>query len=115
PREETPVDVNARAAGPRVVFPMPGSSTPPTAAPVVPSTNGTMPNSDPRPVKTFAYRNQPDGSAVPAAAPPPPPAVAPPHTAPAKPAPATRQVTPPPATRNQPASAGNAPLSLSPA
>jgi hypothetical protein len=115
PREEPPVDVNARAAGPRVVFPMTGSSPPATTAannaapPSAPPPNGTMPNSDPRPVKTFAY-HQADPPAGPAAA---PPAAAPAPAA--KPTAATRQVTPPPAMRAPPAApSGNAPLSLSP-
>jgi len=72
PREESPVDVNAKA-GPRVVFPalnqngsapvatMGGSGSPaPNAA------NGTLPNNEPRKIKTLTVRgDQPDGAAVP--------------------------------------------------
>jgi hypothetical protein len=119
PREETPVDVNAKAAGPRVVFPpLNANNNPPPAASVAtnaipsaaPSTNGTMANSEPRKVRTLAvHGDQADASAVPTTA---PPAAAP---APAtKPAAATRQVPPPPAMHNAPAPTGNAPLSLSP-
>src|SRR5205085_1548373 len=72
PREESPVDVNAKA-GPRVVFPalnqngsapvatMGGSGSPaPNAA------NGTLPNNEPRKIKTLTVRgDQPDGAAMP--------------------------------------------------
>lgn len=113
PREEAPVDVNSRAAGPRVVFPplnqnanpptvssvSPGSMPPPGAVP----TNGTMPNSEPRRIKTFSvHGDQPDAAAAPvASAPAQPPAT--------KPGSAARQ----PQTRGQ-QQAANAPLSLSP-
>lgn len=72
PREEAPVDV-AKAA-PRVVFPPfnPNSnaSASPNAAPAgIPgsnSANGTLPNSEPRKIKTLAVKGeQPDGAAVP--------------------------------------------------
>ena len=66
PREEAPVDVNTRAAGPRVVFPplnqnanppspasVSPSTMPPNAAPGAPS-NGTMPNSEPRKIRTLS-------------------------------------------------------------
>src|SRR5581483_4884977 len=123
PREEAPVDVNARTAGPRVVFPpLNQNANPPSPASVstgtmppapaaasgAPSNNGTMPNSEPRKIKTFSvHGEQPDGAAAPVAAAPPAPApVA------TKPAAATRQV-PPAATRSA-APAANAPLSLSP-
>jgi SPOR domain len=117
PREEAPVDVNAKS-GPRVVFPpLNQNGNPPPAASVAPgavpppatAANGTLPSSEPRKIKTFSVRgDQPDGSAVPVGTPPP-----------AKPAPAARAAaTPPPATpRNPPSSANasaNAPLSLAP-
>jgi hypothetical protein len=119
PREETPVDVNARAAGPRVVFPpLNANANPPPPASVatnaIPSAapNGTMPNSEPRKVRTLTvHGDQADASAVPTTA---PPAAAPPPAPATKPAAATRQVPPPPAMRDAPAAAGNAPLSLSP-
>ena len=118
PREETPVDVNSQAAGPRVVFPpLNANANPPPPASVatnaipaaVPTTNGTMPNSEPRKVRTFSvHGDQEDTSAVPTT-----PQVAPPPTAPAaRSTAATRQITPQPA-RTAP-SVANAPLSLSP-
>jgi hypothetical protein len=99
--------------------PLNGNVNPPSAASVSPSgipaasatgtpTNGTMPNGEPRKIKTFSVRgDQADASAAPAmTAPPPPPAVKPPAT--------TRQVQPPPAARGQQPSGSSAPLSLSP-
>ena len=121
PREEAPVDVNAKAA-PRVVFPpLNQNGSPPSAASVAPgavpppaaAANGTLPSSEPRKIKTFSVRGeQPDGSAVPVGTPPP-----------AKPAPAARSAAAPPAAtppatpRNPPSSANasaSAPLSLAP-
>ncbi len=118
PREEAPVDVNTRAA-PRVVFPpLNQNGNPPSPASVAPGNmplasagNGTLPNNEPRKVKTLTMRgDQPDGSAVPIS--PAPPAAA-------KPAPTTRAAAPPPApvSHNPPASANasaNAPLALVP-
>jgi hypothetical protein len=120
PREEAPVDVNAKS-GPRVVFPpLNQNGNPPSAASVAPgaapppaTANGTLPSSEPRKIKTFSVRGeQPDGAAVPVGTPPP-----------AKPAPAARAAAaPPPATppatpRTPPSSANasaSAPLSLAP-
>ncbi len=71
PREEAPVDVNTRAA-PRVVFPpLNQNGNPPSPASVAPGNmplasagNGTLPNNEPRKVKTLTMRgDQPDGSA----------------------------------------------------
>jgi hypothetical protein len=118
PREETPVDVNAKAAGPRVVFPpLNANANPPPPASVAtnamppapagtPTTNGTMPNSEPRKIRTFSvHGDEADASAVPTPA-------APPSAAPAaRPTAASRSVTPSPATHTP---AANAPLSLSP-
>jgi hypothetical protein len=117
PREEAPVDVNART-GPRVVFPPlnPNSSPPPVAS-VAPSGllpagagNGTLPSNEPRKIKTVAVRgDQADAAAVPVNAPPAKPAPAP-KAAAAAPSAA-------PATRSPPSSANasaNAPLSLTP-
>lgn len=68
PREEAPVDVNARATGPRVVFPpLNQNANPPTVSSVSPSTipapssgpipsNGTLPANSPRPIRTVAVR-----------------------------------------------------------
>jgi SPOR domain len=117
PREEAPVDVNAKS-GPRVVFPpLNQNGNPPSMASVAPNAlpppnagNGTLPNNEPRKIRTFSVRgDQPDGAAMPVTAAP---------VTPAKPAAAARTaaVTP----RNSPAAAnandsiGNAPLSLSP-
>jgi hypothetical protein len=118
PREETPVDVNSRAAGPRVVFPpLNQNANPPTAASVSPSamppsaapgaapTNGTMPNSEPRKIKTFAvHGDQPDPSAAPVTTAPAVPAAPPVAAKPARQAAPSRSQT----------QAANAPLSLSP-
>jgi sporulation related protein len=112
PREEAPVDVNAQSA-PRMVFPpLNQNANPPTAASVAPSGpppanagNGTMPNNEPRKIRTFSVRgDQPDGAAAPGAQPPA-----------AKPAArATRNPPVPAAAANANASTANAPLSLSP-
>ncbi|MGY3344602.1 hypothetical protein ACVWYK_003371 [Bradyrhizobium sp. USDA 4470] len=84
PREEAPVDVNAKAAGPRVVFPaLNQNANPPPVASVSPSnvpapgagpvpSNGTMPNNAPRTIKTVAVRGDQTDSAAPQAAAPPP-------------------------------------------
>ena len=124
PREEAPVDVNANTkAGPRMVFPpLNQNANPPSPASVAPSTqppasagNGTMPNSQPRAIKTFTVRgDQPDSSAVPVSTAPPAAAPAPAAARPV--APARAAATPrtsPAAAANANASA-NAPLSLSP-
>ena len=110
-REETPVDVNAKAAGPRVVFPpLNANANPPppasvqTAAPPPPpaSANGTLPNNEPRKIRTLSVRGEtPDGAQQAAA------------TAAARPPAAAK----PPASRGNPASANasvNAPMSLTP-
>ena len=112
-REETPVDVNSRSGGPRVVFPpLNQNANPPPAASVSPSApmataaNGTMPNNEPRRIKTLAVKGDAaDNGGVPAGANAPPP----------RPAPPTRSAAAPPA-RN-PASANasaNSPMSLAP-
>jgi SPOR domain len=113
PREEVPVDV--AKAGPRVVFPpLNQNANPPAAASVAPSIpppvgagNGTLPNNEPRKIKTLTVRgDQPDGAAVP---------VNPAQPSAAKPAPAARAA--PAAPRSPPSAANasaNAPLSLAP-
>jgi hypothetical protein len=110
PREEVPVDINAKP-GPRVVFPplnQSGNPQPPmaAAAPAAPAAappavipNGVQPGAEPRKIKTIPVAGDPlNGGAPPAVAAPPP----------AKPAPVER------ATPRSPPPAANAPLSLSP-
>ncbi|WP_166295849.1 SPOR domain-containing protein [Bradyrhizobium sp. 2S1] len=109
-REEAPVDVNSKTAGPRVVFPPlnananppPAASvqtTPPAPAPV--NANGTLPNNEPRKIRTLAVKGDgPDGTQATAAVPAKPPAAA-----------------KPPVSRGNPAAANasvNAPMSLAP-
>jgi hypothetical protein len=115
PREEKPVDINAASGAPRVVFPpltpngnppppvsVATAAPPPAAAPPAPiPTNGLLPASEPRKIKTLSVRgDQADAAAVPA----PPPAQA----APAKPAKSAS------AARSAPPAAANGPLSLAP-
>jgi SPOR domain len=105
PREEAPVDVSK--AGPRVVFPplnQTGAPAPMATVGPVPAPaggNGTLPNNEPRKIRTFAVRgDQPDGTGAPAAA---------------KPLPAPKSgAKPGPSAANANASSGNAPLSLAP-
>jgi hypothetical protein len=114
PREEAPVDVNPKS-GPRMVFPpLNPNANPPTVASVAPAGpppagagNGTMPNNEPRKIKTFSVKgDQPDGAAMPVTSTPP---------AAAKPVPAARAAA---AAARSPsavnANASSAPLSLSP-
>lgn len=116
PREEAPVDVNAKVGGPRVVFPpLNPNANPPTPASVAPSnmpvatssqgsSNGTLPNSEPRRIKTLSVPgDQQDSAAVPAV---PPPA--------AKPAPAKTTAASAPRNPSQANASANAPLSLAP-
>jgi SPOR domain len=113
PREEKPVDVNATGGAPRVVFPplTPNANPPPasvattTPPPAAVPTNGTLPSSEPRKIKTLSVRGD-QADAGPAA--PPAPAAAPAPAKPAKSAAAAPRSAPPPA------AAGNAPLSLAP-
>jgi hypothetical protein len=114
PREEAPVDVNAKAGGPRVVFPpLNQNANPPPVASVSPSSiplssggpnpsNGTLPNNSPRAIRTVAVKgDQTDATASQAA------------TA-AKPAAPPKTVAAP---RTPPTSANasaNQPLSLAP-
>jgi hypothetical protein len=112
-REETPVDVNSKS-GVRMV-PLNQNANPPplasvTTAPPPPTAaqTGTMPNNEPRKIKTLSVKGDAADAGVPAGAPPP-----------AKPAAAARaQATPATAApQRNPSSANasaNAPLSLSP-
>ena len=116
PREEAPVDVNAKS-GPRVVFPpLNQNGNPPSTASLVPSAlppsnagNGTLPNNEPRKIRTLSVRgDQPDGAAAPVASAAP---------AAAKPAANVRTAAATPLTPAAVANANdsaNAPLSLSP-
>ena len=123
PREETPVDVNARS-GPRVVFPplnqnvnppSPASVTPSAPPPATAAANGTLPNNEPRRIRTLSVKGDaadagmPGGAPGAAARPAPPAQVAAPRTqAPTAPAAAPRS---PPTSAN---ASANAPLSLAP-
>ncbi|TQF38277.1 vesicle coat complex COPII, subunit SEC24/subunit SFB2/subunit SFB3 [Bradyrhizobium sp. UNPF46] len=113
PREEAPVDVNAKAGGPRVVFPpLNQNANPPSVASVSPSavpppgaSNGTLPNNSPRPIRTVAVKGDQTDSATPQSA------------AASKPAAPPKPVAAPAAPRNPPTSANasaNQPLSLAP-
>jgi SPOR domain len=116
-REETPVDVNSRSGAPRVVFPpLNQNANPPPASSVSPSApmpaaTGTMPNNEPRRIKTLAVKGDAaDNGGIPAGASAPPPkpptrGVAAPAAAPA--APPARN----PASAN---ASANAPMSLAP-
>lgn len=118
PREEAPVDVNAKAGGPRVVFPpLNQNANPPSVASVSPSTvpppgaaanNGTLPNNSPRAIRTVAVKGDQTDSATPQSAAAAKPTAAPkPVAAPVAPA----------APRNPPTSANasvNQPMSLAP-
>jgi hypothetical protein len=117
PREEAPVDVNAKA-GPRVVFPpLNQNNSPPSPASVAPAGlppasagNGTLPNNEPRKIKTLTvHGDQPDGSAVPVASAPPAAKPVPAARTPAAPAPAAAPRNPSAANAS-----ANAPLSLVP-
>lgn len=80
-REETPVDVTSRSGAPRVVFPaLNPNNSPPTVASVSPSNpamtggNGTMPNNEPRRVRTLPVKGDPsENGGIPAGASGPPP------------------------------------------
>jgi hypothetical protein len=110
-REETPVDVNSKA-GPRVVFPpLNQNGNPPPVSSVVPTAplqatapNGTLPNNEPRKIKTLAVRGDAENGGVPAG-------VAAPT---AKPAPAARTVAPAPRNPSSANASANGPLSLAP-
>ena len=117
-REEAPVDINARAGGPRVVFPplspnvsppppssVSGTTMPPATSEATP-TNGTLANNEPRKIKTLSVRgDQADnGGAAPAAV---PPAASPPAT---KPAAAAKGQ----AAARAAATSANGPMSLAP-
>ncbi|MEA2795669.1 MAG: hypothetical protein QOI87_3049 [Bradyrhizobium sp.] len=121
PREEAPVDVNAKS-GPRVVFPqLNQNGSPPSVGSVAPANqplasagNGTLPSAEPRKIKTLSVRgDQADGAATPVTS-----AAAPPTAKPAPTAKTAAAATPAPAAPRSPPSAANAsangPLSLTP-
>jgi hypothetical protein len=77
-REEAPMDVGKPGGAPRVVFPaLNQNGNPPSVGSVTPSTiaaatagsvpsNGTLPNNEPRKIRTFTVRgDQPDSAATP--------------------------------------------------
>jgi SPOR domain len=123
-REETPVDVT-RSGAPRVVFPPlnqnnsppPVSSVSSSGLPPQSGANGTMPNNEPRRIRTLAVKGDPaDNGGVPAGASAPPPRPAPTTRSAAAPGPGPTAPPAAPAGRN-PASANasaNPPMSLSP-
>ena len=129
-REEAPVEVNSRSGAPRVVFPTlnqnssppPVASVSPTGAALATAANGTLPNNEPRRIKTLAVKGDAaENGGIPtgATAPPPRPgpatrSVAAPAAAPVATAPAAPPAAP--GARN-PASANasaNTPVSLAP-
>lgn len=125
PREETPLDVNARS-GPRVVFPPlnqnanpPSPSSVATNAPPPPGTataNGTLPSNEPRRIRTLSVKGDAADAGMPAGAPA-KPAAAPPAQVAAPRGQAPAAAPPAAAPRNPPSSANasaNAPLSLAP-
>jgi len=119
-REETPVDpsrsIGGNSGGPRVVFPQlnqngsppsPASITPNAMASAAPNVNnGTMPNGDPRPIKTLSVNGNQSDAGAPAAAPP--PAIKPAKVIAAQP------VLPHNSPANANASANNAPMAITP-
>jgi SPOR domain len=114
PREEAPVDVNAKS-GPRVVFP-PLNQGGAVSGGAATAGNGTLPANEPRKIKTFSVPgDQANGAAAPVMA----PAAAPAATSAKQPPSAARAAVPPPApavaaARPSAQPAGNAPMSLSP-
>src|SRR5260370_35813424 len=78
PREEAPVDVNSKS-GPRVVFPPlnqnsnppPASSVTTAAPPSATAPTGTMPNNEPRKIKTLSVKGDAADAGVPAGSRPP--------------------------------------------
>ena len=116
-REETPVDVNSRSGTPRVVFPPlnqngsppPLASVTTSAPPPMAAPTGTMPNSEPRKVRTLAVKGDAiENGGAPAAV-----------AAPAKPAraavaPAAAPAAPAPRNPSSANASANAPLSLAP-
>jgi hypothetical protein len=125
PREEAPVDVNARS-GPRVVFPpLNQNANPPPAASVASGAlapasagNGTLSSNEPRKIRTLAVKgDQADAAVTPVgASPPAKPARAAATAAPAlAPPPGSVAATRPPSSAvNANASTANAPMSLTP-
>jgi cell division protein FtsN len=117
-REEAPVDVNTRS-GPRVVFPpVPPIGNPPSTAsvsiapPPASSGNGTLPNNEPRRIRTLAVKGDPtDPATTPVGATPPAAAAKPAPTAKSGAQAAAQRTA---STANASATNGSAPLSLSP-
>jgi hypothetical protein len=116
PREEAPVDVNAKST-PRMVFPplnqnanqQSVASATPGGAPSTTAGNGNLPNNEPRKIRTFSVRGDQDGGAAPVTSTQPATA----RPAPAARAAASRNPSAAQAAVNANASTANAPLSLS--
>jgi cell division septation protein DedD len=112
-REETPVDpsrsIAGNGGGPRVVFPqLNQNSNPPSPTSVAPgglasNNNGTLPNGDPRPIKTLSVTGNPADGATTAATPPKPAKVI-----------TAQPVVPRNSPVNANASANNAPMAITP-
>jgi cell division protein FtsN len=122
PREEAPVDVNANTqSGPRMVFPpLNQNANPPSPAsvstnglPPANAANGTMPNNQPRAIKTFTVRGDQPDAGTPAASASQQPTAAKPAAATAAHASRTPSAASA-ANANASASIANAPMSLSP-
>src|SRR5437762_2758934 len=117
-REEMPVDVNSRSGAPRVVFPpLNQNANPPPASSVSPSApmpaaTGTMPNNEPRRIRTLAVKGDAaDNGGIPAGASAPPPK--PPTRSVAAPA-AASPAAPPARTPASANASANAPMSPPP-
>jgi SPOR domain len=121
PREEAPIDVNANTKpGPRMVFPpLNQNANPPSVASVAPNGGlppasggaGTLPNNEPRKIKTLSIRgDEADTAGLPAAATAQPAA----SQAAAKAAAAVRTGATTPRTPQAPSAGANTPMSLTP-
>jgi sporulation related protein len=111
-REETPVDVTSNTT-PRVVFPpLNQNANPPPVASVAPSapspmtTSGTLPNNEPRRIRTLSVKGDAADAGVPASAPPP--------SAKQPPAARTASATPPHGSPTSANASANSPISLAP-
>jgi cell division protein FtsN len=110
-RDEAPVDLNSKSGASLVVFPPlnqnsslpPVASVSPTSPALATAANGTMPNNEPRKIKTVAEkRDAAENGGIPAGA-----------AAPAKPDPAARSASAPTALAQRNSSAANASASAS--
>jgi len=125
-REEAPVDVNSRSGAPRVVFPpLNQNGSPPPVSSVSPAglapataANGTMPNNEPRRVRTLAVKGDAaENGGIPAGATAPVARPGAPTTRSAAAAPVAPTAAPAAPPARNPASANasaNSPMSLAP-